>query len=144
MLDAAEIAKNWIVVDRTSAKSPAAELLIEAAMAQTTARPTVVVVDSIRRLKSFTCPEASACIEKLNKIKKVGAAFGTDAPIGQEVISQFYDYKDFMDASAFYDEASKPLPRPPERAHVGPDGTVSNRVKWQYHYLQTFWGSGTH
>ena len=113
-------------------------------MAQTTARPTVVVVDSIRRLKSFTCPEASACIEKLNKIKKVGAAFGTDAPIGQEVISQFYDYKDFMDASAFYDEASKPLPRPPERAHVGPDGTVSNRVKWQYHYLQTFWGSGTH
>ena len=62
VLDAAEIAKNWIVIDRVNAKSPAAELLIEAAMAQTTARPTVLVVDSYTRLKNFTCDEVcSAC-----------------------------------------------------------------------------------
>ena len=36
------------------------------------------------------------------------------------------------------------LPRPAEPAHLGPDGTVSDRVKWQYHYLQTFFNSGTH
>ena len=34
VLDAAAVAENWIVIDRTNAKSPAAELLIEAAMGQ--------------------------------------------------------------------------------------------------------------
>ena len=39
ILDASEIANNYIVIDRTDSKSPAADILIEAAMASTTARP---------------------------------------------------------------------------------------------------------
>ena len=39
ILDASEIANNYIVIDRTAAKSPAADVLIEAALASTTARP---------------------------------------------------------------------------------------------------------
>ena len=46
VLDAADIANNWILIDRTSAKSPAAELLIEAAMVQTASRPTILVSES--------------------------------------------------------------------------------------------------
>lgn len=53
VLDAAAIANNWIVIDRTSAKSPAAEVLIEAALKQTTSRPTILVVDSYDRLRNF-------------------------------------------------------------------------------------------
>jgi len=50
VLDAAQIAKNWIVIDRINAKSPAAELLFEAAMSMTSATPKVVVIDSMCRL----------------------------------------------------------------------------------------------
>ena len=47
-----------------------------------------------------------------------------------------------MDSSAFNE---LPLPRPPEKAHLSnPDGTMPNRVKWQYHYLATFFGGGSH
>ena len=34
--------------------------------------------------------------------------------------------------------------RTPEKAHLLPDGSIPPRVKWQYHYLQTFFGGGTH
>jgi hypothetical protein len=60
--------------------------------------------------------------------------------------SRFYDYKNFMDPTKFYDETEMPLPRDPEPVHIDPDGTVNipPRVKWQYHYLQTFFAAGTH
>lgn len=35
------------------------------------------------------------------------------------------------------------MPRQAEAAHVR-DGEVVDRFKWQYHYLQTFFASGTH
>jgi len=141
VLDAAEIANNWIVIDRVNSKSPAAELLIEAAMAQTTSKPKVVVIDSLSRLKNFTCPQARACERDLAKIKKGGAPFGTDSPITQAFVSEFYPATDFMEPSVFYDLDAMPLPRPPEPVHAK---EMPDRVKWQYHYLQTFFGSGTH
>ena len=47
----------------------------------------------------------------------------------------------FLDPSAFNE---LPLPRPAEQAHLAgrTDGTVPDRVKWQYHYLATFCAAG--
>lgn len=56
-------------------------------------------------------------------------------------MSQFYDIGDFVDPNAFNDME---LPRPAETAHLRPDGTIPDRVKWQYHYLQAFCAGGTH
>ena len=56
-------------------------------------------------------------------------------------MSQFYNYETFMDMKPF---VSKKLPRPAEPAHIGADGKIPDRVKWQYFYLQTFFGAGTH
>ena len=58
VLDAAAInakAPNWIVLNRIIAKSPAAELLLEAAMGQTSSRP-VVAEEPMR--KSWPWPNA--------------------------------------------------------------------------------------
>lgn len=71
----------------------------------------------------------------------MGTTFGTDDPINEVPIMQFYDAKDFADSNKFND---LPLPRPAEKAHLTPQGTVPDRVKWQYHYLQTFFGGGSH
>ena len=144
VLEAASIAKNWIVVDRVNAKSPAAELLIEASMSQTTARPTILVVDAISRLKKFTCPEAKECIETLKSVKALGGTFGTDDAVGEAVVNQFYDHNNFLDPNTYAEKTIDELPRPAEPAHIGPDGTIPPRVKWQYYYLQTFFNSGTH
>ena len=77
ILDAAAVAENWIVIDRTAAKSPAADLLIEAAMSQTPSRPPILVIDALTRLQNFKGPTGSgalaeatkANIEKLEAIK---------------------------------------------------------------------------
>ena len=54
LVDKAASDGQILVVDRVHSLSPAAELLIEAALARTAARPTILVVDSLDRLKSFT------------------------------------------------------------------------------------------
>jgi len=150
VLDAAEIAGNWLVVDRCSAKSPAAELLIEAAMVQTLARPVILVVDALNRLKNFKGESGdgpidastASCMSKLESCKKGAVPLGVDDAPAQVAVNQFYALDSFMDSSAFNE---LPLPRPPEKAHLSnPDGTMPNRVKWQYHYLATFFGGGSH
>ena len=153
ILDAAAVAENWIIVDRTAAKSPAADLLIEAAMEQTFSRPTILNIDSLLRLQNFkgqdgkgALAEATqAQIDKFNLIRKVRGPktlFGVEDEPGCASINQFYDVMDFMEGpGAFHD---KELPCPPEPAHVGADGRVPARVKWQYHYLATFFGSASH
>ena len=75
---------------------------LEAALAQTTARPMIVSVDSISRLKNFKAQPTRLCAHALKKIRKVGAIFGTDDPIGEEVINQFYDFNSFMNPTDFY------------------------------------------
>jgi len=150
VLDSADIANNWILIDRTSSKSPAAELLIEAAMVQTASRPTILVIDSLDRLKKNFRGEGgdgeihsttAACIERLEQARKRGVPLGTDDLPEQASFNQFYSVDEFMTPTNFNE---LPLPRPPEAAHVQPDGSISDRVKWQYHYLATFFGSGTH
>lgn len=151
ILDAAAVAHNWIVIDRTSAKLPASDLLIEAALMQTRSRPPILVIDSQARLKSFRGPsgkgelvEATAsCCAKLKAIKACGVIFGTDEACGCATINQFYNVDDFVDPNnPKFLEGDMPCPAEP--AHLRPDGTVSQRVKWQYHYLATLLSGGTH
>lgn len=149
VLDAASIANNWIVIDRTSAKSPAAEFLIEAAMSQTTSRPVILVIDSLDRLQNFKGEDGKGklssvsqeCIDKLKKAKDKGVPLGTDGEAKEEAVNRFYNPADYNDPLGFNDLA---LPRPVEKDHLDGAGKLPPRVKWQYHYLQTFFGSGTH
>lgn len=62
IIDAAAIAKNWIVIDRVNSKSPASDLLIEAALAKTSNRPIIIVVDSLKRLQNFRGPTGTESI----------------------------------------------------------------------------------
>ena len=151
ILDASDIAEEqWLLVDRTSAKSPAADVLIEAAMMSTQSRPEVLVIDSIKRLKLFRGesgadpslhPTTVEFVEKLKFIRSGGVPFGTDQEPDQKVVGQFYEPQDFMWPDKFLD---LPLPRAAEPEHLrnSPDGKPPERVRWSYHYLQTFFGSG--
>ena len=149
VLDASEIANNYIVVDRINAKSPAAELLIEAALKATASRPTIVVIDSTRRLHNFRgetgdgplSERAQACLDKFAVVKKSAVQLGTDAPVCCHSVSQLYDVENFMEPWNFFD---LPLPRPAEKAHINAEGNVPPRVKWQYHYMATYFGAGSH
>ena len=53
LVEAAAAANHWIVVDRVHALSPAAELLLECALEQSPTTPTVLVLDSYKRLRHF-------------------------------------------------------------------------------------------
>ena len=143
VLDAADIADNWIVIDRVNGKSPAADLLIESAKDQSESTPTVVVIDSFSRLKNFTCDEAKECIEKMKTVRNAGCDYAVDAspPTAPAPVKRFYQTADFADPKVY---VGQELPRPAEKAHIGADGRVPDRVVWQYFYLQTFFASGTH
>jgi len=58
LLDTAAAEGIWIVVDRVRALAPAAELLLECALAQATATPNVLVIDSYQRLRKMKRPAA--------------------------------------------------------------------------------------
>ena len=149
VIEAADIANNYIIIDRISSKSPAAELLIEGALQKTTSRPVVLVVDSISRLTTHfkgeagtgpLVPQTKYCVDTLRKIQKIGISLGTDDAPSSLDIMQFYNVDDFTDPANFFD---LPLPRKPEPSHVLADGSVNKRFKWQYHYLQPT-GEQTH
>ena len=57
-----------MVIDRVNAKSPAAELLIEAAMTQTTSRPVTLVIDSYSRLRNFHGEATASCISRAHTV----------------------------------------------------------------------------
>lgn len=151
ILDSSVIQENWLLVDRAGTKSPAADVLIEAAMQATESRPQTIVCDSLKRLKFFRGeiadgplhPKTQECVAKLKQIKAGAVTFRTDQEPSTVVISQFYDPNDFMFPDTFND---LPLPRPAEVGHIKgrADGKPEERVRWQYHYLQTFFSSGTH
>ena len=141
VVDSAAMSNNWIVVDRTTSKSPAAELLLEAALAQTTQRPTVLVIDRVERFHNFTSEQTTRHLEHLATLRQGAQPFGADASPDVETLDRFNNWRDFMDPEAFH---NLPLPREPEQGHMRDDGSVADRVKWQYHYLQTSFGSGTH
>ena len=96
-------------------------MTVEAALEQTSARPTILVIDSMDRLENFRGEDGKQqmgvatqdCTNLWKKIKASGCIFGTDDLPSCVTINQFYDVNDFMDPANFFD---KPLPRPAEAA----------------------------
>jgi hypothetical protein len=87
--------------------SPAAALLIEAAMKLTGSRPPIVVIDSVERLhglqSSFApgerggvAPITQSCLDKCTLIRRGARPLGSEEPPDCETISQFYDVEDYM------------------------------------------------
>lgn len=99
------------------------------------------MIDALDRLDNFRSEVTNSVKTKLMEIQATAVPFGADSPTEQPPIKQFYDFTDFNDAAKYSD---KELPRDPEPAHVQADNSVSDRIKWQYHYLQSLFGSGTH
>lgn len=106
IIDAAAIAKHWIIIDRINCKSPASDLLIETALTKTTSRPTIVVIDSPKRLQNFKGPKGDGqigektqkCLDQLESAKKVGIPLGVDDPLpSAPPMNQFYDVVDFLE-----------------------------------------------
>ena len=154
VLDTAAVGGHWLLLDRIAAKSPSAELLIEAALDQTSARPTILAIDDLSRLQNFKGPNGDGplgentqkCLNSLTKAREGGVPFPAakkDVPVG--TIGQFYDVSRFEFGEGEDGEFNTlDLPRPAEPAHIGADGLVPARVKWQYHYLETFFGHASH
>jgi hypothetical protein len=89
--------------------SPAAALLIEAAMKLTDSRPPIVVIDSMERLhglqSSFrgeggerggVAPITQSCLDKCTLIRRGATRLGSEEPPDWEPISLFYDVEDYM------------------------------------------------
>ena len=141
LLESAMLAKSWLIVDRVSSKSAAAGLILEAAFAQSSHVPIIIVVDAIERFEQYTSDTARLTLQQLEEVKRGGQPLGLDEPIDPIEIDRLTQWSSFLDPTEFHD---KPLPREPEKVHVRRDGKVSNRMKWQYHYLQSIFGGGTH
>ena len=152
LLDSAAAQQHWIVIDRIRCPSPAAELLLECALAQTASRPHVLVIDSYQRLRKFESAESARILADLDQLR------GTARPIGKGArpppaskaatpsvtIAQTYTTEEFMEIKTFAGSA-KPMPCTPEQAHLVPRTQIADpRVAWGYHYTQHLFGSGSH
>jgi hypothetical protein len=70
ILDAASLSNNWIIINRASptGSSATAEFMLEIAMQQTSQRPTVIVIESLARLRRFTNEDAANQINSLTNL----------------------------------------------------------------------------
>lgn len=74
LLDAATLSNSWIVVDRTLGEggySATAEYLLELALERGSRRPTIIVIDSIQRLREAS-GVASDVMDGVKKLEKEG------------------------------------------------------------------------
>ena len=149
IVEAAAMSNNWIVVDRMSCKSPTAEYLLELALSQASQRPTVVVIDSEDRLQNFLAESEKGVTSRayeqrrrFDELKAQASPLGSDLVGSRSTVEWLYHPSEFIDAHS-YDHM--PLPREPEDAHRDPaTGKVYPEMVWWYHYLQTYYASGTH
>ncbi|KAL1524658.1 hypothetical protein AB1Y20_019545 [Prymnesium parvum] len=144
VLDAAALSNNWVLVDRTSnksAKSATAELLLELAMEQTEQRPTVLVIDTMERLREFNSKASKLTASMLARLKAKAVPVGSEESQSVEQVEWPYESDMFIDPAKFYD---LPLPREPFAEHVNDNGEVSAKRKWMYHYSESVFSGGTH
>lgn len=142
VVEAAAMTNNWLVVDRTTSKSPTAEYLLELALDQSAQRPYVIVIDSEERLHNFTSTKAEKQLAQINSLKSRSASLGSDQNSAMSTIEWLYEPKEFLEAESF-DELE--LPRQAEPAHIDKaTGNIYSEMRWWYFYLQTLWASGTH
>ena len=145
VLDAACLSNNWIVIDRTNIRgsSPTGEYLLELAIAQTTQRPVVIVIDSLNRFRQHNNDDAKNVVLFLTEMMT------QCKPMSEYNSHEFEPLK--MEALYTLDEWEKwqnwkdvPLPVEPHPYDLGSDGTLSDDSYWLYHYQSALFTSGTH
>ena len=91
--------------------------------------------------------ETQKCLDTLNEIrndKKASKDMGTDTTLTPLPIDWFYNpVEKFLDPEKKEFLDTDNLPRPAIPVHRLADGTLPDRVKWSYHYLETFFTSGS-
>lgn len=140
---------NWLVIDRTQYKAPAAELLIEMAMMKTSSRPYIMYIDYLDRYDVFRgetgegelVEQTQHCLNTFKMAIAAGQELGIEDAGLKTPVHRFYDVADpdtgFLDPySPYFDQ---PLPRPED-----PDVPVTSRSRWQYFYTSMAYASATH
>ena len=128
LLDAAVLAGNWVIVDRTDGSGSAtAELLLEMALERITTKPVILVIDSLERLgKARDGSRSIKIIQQLHDIFMDDEVIIQGEPIGGEKLFTF-DYKYTPDECAaslcHTPRRLRPLPScarltPPVAVHV--------------------------
>mmetsp|Transcript_107473 Transcript_107473/g.213413 ORF Transcript_107473/g.213413 Transcript_107473/m.213413 type:complete len:983 (-) Transcript_107473:41-2989(-) len=159
VLDAAEKTNNFVVVDRASpgGSSPTAELLLEMALQQTDAKPVILVIDTMTRLRSFKGKESERQLQYLGEVEGTGRIMGTDMPTEVVDVVPLYMPFDFENDNSFRGKklAEMPLPGEPIKDHLISHGVdialhdgkmvkMNPKRLWSYHYSQFLFSSGTH
>ena len=146
LVDASQKTQHFIIVDRTDPRfgsSPAADLLLELALQQIDVPPTILVVDSLSRLKKHKGEEADRQMDQLIKI------LANSWPRGQEgqdkppvEMPALYNAHEFSSCEKFA-ELDCPLGEH-EPTHKDANGDVEKDKRWSYHCNQYMFSSGTH
>ncbi|KAK3283599.1 hypothetical protein CYMTET_8687 [Cymbomonas tetramitiformis] len=154
VLDSAAQTNNWIVVDRTRAHSPTAELLLELALLQSRAKPKILVITSLERFQKMAeyqekwhpqLTSAAKQVQQMEAIIDECKQIGTidTNKITPQSLDRLYTADDFKDWSnkKFIDE---PIPSEPLPKHCPNGEQVSEKRRWMYHYTQYIFHPGTH
>ena len=131
---------DWLVVDRVSSVSPTAELILECALARTTSRPNVLVIDSLERLTAFKEGPTRQCLSALAAVRQGATPVPSKgkSPLASEtsssaaeVLAQFYSFESFLDPIKVMQQANgADLPRTPDPEHS--KLVAVPRVAWAY------------
>ena len=153
LLDAATLAGNWIIVDRTDGSGSAtAELLLEMALERGSSRPTILVIDSLERLGSAR--EGFRALKVLRQLKTCFANSDctTQTPNGTErdfLFNYGYSLEEFsepgtMETFGEVEDHKLPFAVIKEHQRKAYNNTCDPQRKWRYFYVDSLWASGTH
>lgn len=122
ILDAAAMSNNWIIIDRTrpNESSATAELILEFAIRQTAQKPTIIVIDSVKRYSEYNSAASKSHLADLIELAKHSKPITSDGIEFDEpqIVPLPYSPDDFEDPTKFYDAA---LPCAPMKEHFRPD-----------------------
>jgi len=152
MVDAATLAGNWIVVDRTDGSGSAtAELLLELALARGGTKPTILVIDSLERLgKARSSSRSHVLLQQLSALYSAGEDYMTQDPNGTELDYAFdflYAHDEYVKQSTEFQETpDEKLPFEVIAEHKAKSlgGRCDPNRKWRYFYIDAIFRSGTH
>jgi len=150
LLDAANLADSWVVIDRTDGQGSAtAEVLLELALERGAQRPTIVAIDSLERLgRAREGSRAQRMLKQLctmfhDEENASHAPSGAKKELG---IDFLYSLGEFDRASAFADNPDEHLPFSvlPEHMSKSHDNACEPNRKWRYHYVDGLFANATH
>ena len=150
LVDAATLAGNWIVVDRTDGSGSAtAEILLELALSRGAVKPVIIVIDSLERLGSAkTGSNSHGLLRQLQESFAKEGIFSQE-PNGSEPecpIDWGYSHDDFIKASDFAGAPDDSLPFDVVKEHQRKayNNTCDPNRKWRYFYVDGIFRSGSH